>query len=113
MSKPNDSGVLVAQRSKPGAPLFFISTIDDWKRLACWVSEDNGQTWREHAISQRAFKHRIYSIGAAREVTADGWIVGTFTDVAEQAKTYYEPGLGSVYAFRIKAQPGETGPQQK
>ena len=113
MSKPNDSGALVAQRTKPGAPLFFVSTIDDWKRLACWVSEDNGQTWREHAISERAFKHRIYSIGAARDVTADGWIVGTFTDVAKQAKTYYEPGLGSVYAFRIKAQPGDTDPQQK
>ena len=28
MSKPNDSGALVAQRTKPGAPLFFVSTID-------------------------------------------------------------------------------------
>ena len=104
MSEPNDSGVLVANRSKDGSPLFFVSTIDDRKRLACLVSEDNGRTWREYAISDRTFKHRIYSIGAARDVTSDGWIVGSFTDVAEQAKTYYEPNLGSVYFFRIKAQ---------
>ena len=104
IDKPNDSGVLVANRSVRDSPLYFVSTIEDRKRLACLVSEDNGSTWQEYAISDRDFKHRVYSIGAAREITDDGWIVGTFTDVVEGAENYYAPNSGWVYFFRIKAQ---------
>ena len=103
MSEPNDSGVFVANRTKPGSPLYYVSTIDDRKRLACLVSTNNGRSWREYAISDRKFKNRVYSISAARDVTHDGWIVGTFTDVADGAKTYFEPNSGKVYFFRIKA----------
>jgi hypothetical protein len=103
MAEPSDSGVLVANRSVRDSTLYFVATIEDRKRLACLASDDNGRTWREYAISNRAFKHRVYSIGAAREITDDGWIVGTFTDVVEGAKTYYEPNSGNVYFFRIKA----------
>lgn len=100
----NDSGTLVADRSTSGSPLYFVSTIDDRKRLACLVSYDNGATWQEYAVSNRLFDHRVYSIGAARDVTDEGYIVGTFTDVAYAgAETYYEPNSGRVYFFRIKA----------
>ena len=101
MKKVNDSGALVANRSAPGSTLFFVSTIEDRKRLACLASEDNGSTWREHAISDRSFLHRVYSIGTAREITRDGWIVGTFTDVVEGSKNYSAPNSGKVYFFRI------------
>lgn len=104
LREPNDSGALVADRATANSPLYFVSTIDDRKRLACLVSYDNGATWQEYAVSDRKFDHRVYSIGAAREITADGDIIGTFTDVAyDGAKTYHEPNSGRVYFFRIKA----------
>ena len=112
MAKPNDSGVLVANRSKRNSTLYFVSTIEDRKRLACLASEDNGKTWREYAVSDRAFKNRVYTIGAAHEITDDGWIVGTFTEVGKGAKTYYEPNSGKVYFFRIKARTADRPPRE-
>ena len=103
MDQPNDSGVLVADRSVPHSTLYFVSTIDDRKRLACVASDDNGLTWREHAVSDRLFDHRVYSIGGARDVTGDGWIIGSFTDTPENAETYYEPDSGDVYFFRFRS----------
>jgi hypothetical protein len=98
---PNDSGVLVTDLANPESPLHFVSTRDDRKRLACLSSPDNGTTWREYAVSDRSFPHRVYSIGGARNLTGEGEIVGTFTDVAESAKVYTEPNSGTVYFFRI------------
>lgn len=103
--EPNDSGVLITNQAKPESPLYFVSTIDDRKRLACLVSHDNGTTWRPFAISERVSPHRIYSIGGARNLTSEGEIVGTFTDVAETAKVYTEANSGTVYFFRIPTQP--------
>jgi hypothetical protein len=71
-------------------------------RLACLVSDDNGATWRMHAVSDRKFENRVYSIGGFRRLTPDGYIVGTFTDLAPGAETYYEPHSGKVYVFRIR-----------
>lgn len=99
----NDSGALVASGGVPGSTLYFVSTIDDRRRLACLASDDNGATWHEHAISDHVFPHRLYSIGAARELTADGYIIGTFTDVVQGTETYYQDGSGRVYFFRIRA----------
>jgi len=102
---PNDSGVLTTDLANPESPLYFVSTLDDRKRLACLASPDNGTTWREFAISDRLFLHRVYSIGGARNQTSEGEIVGTFTDVAKSAKVYTEPNSGTVYFFRIPTRP--------
>jgi len=101
--KPNDSGAFAARRTVADSTLYFISTIDDRKRLACLASDDNGITWYEYAISDRTFPFRVYSIGTARDLTRDGMIIGTFTDVVEKAKLYYEDHSGHVYFFRIQA----------
>ncbi len=101
--KPNDSGAFAARRAVPGSTLYFVSTIDERKRLACLASDDNGRTWYEYAVSDRLFPYRVYSIGTARELTRDAMIIGTFTDVEEKAKTYYEDRSGHVYFFRIQA----------
>jgi hypothetical protein len=101
--KPNDSGAFAARRTLSDSTLYFVSTVDDRKRLACLASDDNGRTWYEYAVSERLFPFRVYSIGAARDLTQDGIIVGTFTDVVEKAKTYYEDHSGHVYFFRIQA----------
>jgi hypothetical protein len=102
---PNDSGVLMTDRANPESPLYFVSTVDDRKRLACLISADNGGTWREYAISDRVFPFRVYSIGGARNLTADGDLIGTFTDVRESAKLYTEADSGTVYFFRIPTRP--------
>jgi streptogramin lyase len=103
--QPNDSGVLMTDLANPESPMYFVSTLDDRKRLACLVSPDNGATWREFAISDRLFPHRVYSIGGARNQTSEGEIIGTFTDVAQSAKVYTEPNSGAVYFFRIPTKP--------
>ncbi len=100
-AEPNDSGALATDLTNPESPLYFVSTIDDRKRLACLVSHDNGSSWQEFAVSDRAFSHRVYSIGAARSLTRQGEIIGTFTDVPESAELYTEPNSGTVYFFRI------------
>lgn len=98
-----DNGLLASRGELPGGPLYFVSAIDDRTRLACLASDDNGATWYEYAVSDRKFPHRVYSIGGARELTSDGSIIGTFTDVAEGAKKYTEPQSGAVYFFKIQA----------
>jgi hypothetical protein len=99
--KPNDSGVFVSNRNEAGSRLYFVSTVYDRSRLACLASEDNGQSWYEYALSDRQFAGRVYSIGAAREPTSGGAIVGTFTVVKGEPKTYQDDNSGSVYFFRI------------
>jgi len=101
--KPNDSGAFAARRAVADSTLYFVSTLEDRKRLACLASDDNGRTWYEYAISDRRFPFRVYSIGTARDLTSDGMIAGTFTDVEEKAKLYYDDNSGHVYFFRIQA----------
>jgi hypothetical protein len=98
---PNDSGSFVANRREKGSRQYFVSTIDDRSRLACLASDDNGQTWLPYATSDQTFPARVYSISAAREPTAAGEIVGTFTIVKGAPKTYQDDNSGSVYFFRI------------
>ncbi|MBM4075266.1 MAG: hypothetical protein FJ267_06445, partial [Planctomycetes bacterium] len=100
-AQPDDSGMLATNFDDPDSPLYFVSTIDDRKRLACLISRDNGSTWKIFATSDRLFPFRVYSIGGARSLTASGDIIGTFTDVVESAKQYTEPNSGTVYFFRI------------
>jgi hypothetical protein len=50
-------------------------------RVGCLVSDDNGQTWRDHALSDKV--DAIYALGGCRDVTADGAIIGSFTSNAE------------------------------
>jgi DNA-binding beta-propeller fold protein YncE len=104
-AQPNDAGLLVTDRDQYDSPLFFVSTIEDRKRLACLISTDNGASWREFAVSDRAFPHRVYSIGGARNLTSDGAIIGTFTDVKPDAELYTEANSGTVWFFRIPTRP--------
>jgi hypothetical protein len=103
--KPNDSGAFVSSHNVAGSRLYFVSAVDSRSRLACLASDDNGDSWYEYAVSDRQFPARVYSIGAARELTADQAIIGTFTVAANNAKTYYEDKSGSVYFFRIATSP--------
>jgi hypothetical protein len=51
--------------------------------IVCLASSDNGATWHDFAATDSAARVKPYAIGGFRELTADGHIIGTFTDVAE------------------------------
>lgn len=94
-------GFFATARKRPGAPIYAVSREAKTSRIACLVSVDGGRTWKDHAVS--APVHNPYSIGGCREVTPDGWIIGSFTE-------QFEPGTqqGStsrVNFFRIRALP--------
>jgi len=66
-------------------------------RLACLHSADNGGTWQDHAVG--AVVASPYAIGGCRELTADGSIVGTFTDQSSASNA--PRGQSKVYFFTI------------
>ncbi len=69
-------------------------------QVGCLASDDNGVTWRDHAVSDQKFD-KLYSLGGCRAVTPDGFIIGSFTDTvaspAESAST------SKVYFIKINA----------
>ncbi len=103
MAEPNDSAALIGDDRSLAAPLYCVSTASDRKQLVCVKTDDNGATWRDHALGAEKFPYRVYSIGAARKTTRDGWIIGTFTNVAPQAELYTAADSGKVYFFRVRA----------
>ena len=103
IAEPNDSAALIGARPPAKSALYCVTTVKDRKQLVCVTSGDNGASWHDYALAADSFPHRVYSIGAARETTRDGWIIGSFTDVNPQAQLYTEPDSGKVYFFRIRA----------
>ena len=103
IAEPNDSAALIGTRQAEKVGLYCVTTVKDRKQLICVASTDNGASWRDYALAADSFPHRVYSIGAARETRRDGWIIGTFTDVAPKAELYTEADSGKVYFFRIRA----------
>ncbi len=92
-------GFFAMPRGKPGATLYCISRDATQPRLACLASDDNGTTWHDYAVSESV---RVpYSIGGCREITTDGWVIGTFTDQGS-AKDGASDG-SKVYFFKIRA----------
>jgi hypothetical protein len=61
-----------------GARLYCINRDANQSRLACLASDDNRTTWHDAAVSSPVCS--LYAIGGCREVTADGWVSGSFTD---------------------------------
>lgn len=68
----------------------------DRGRVACLVSHDNGETWQDYARSEVQFN--IYAIGGCRLLSADGAIIGGFTDTSKTETSNPSP---KVYFFRI------------
>ena len=63
------------------------------------TSHDNGQTWHDFARSPGGFN--VYSIGGARQISSDGYIMGTFTD--QQGSNLTPERKSKVYFFKIKS----------
>ncbi len=93
------SGFFASRSARPDSPLYCV--IQDRGHIACLASHDNGSTWRDHARSKAGFGP--YALGGCRELTADGSIIGSFTQG------------GRVYFLRIgtKAKGRASGDQAR
>ncbi len=89
-------GFLTYHPSDPDR-LYLIG--NDSGHLACLVSDDAGQSWRDFARSAQSFG--LYSIGGYRQVTDDGAIIGSFTD--QKPPEAITDQKSTVYFFRIDA----------
>jgi len=69
-------GFFTTKSSLENAPLYCIGNFGG--HPACLASDDNGETWYDYATCEESFN--VYSIGGCREITADGYIIATFTD---------------------------------
>jgi hypothetical protein len=98
-------GFFAAHRAKPGSTLYCIGRDASTSRLVCLASDDHGVTWRDYAVSDPVANP--YAIGGCREVTADGWIIGSFTE--QIAPTTDSGGGSKVHFFRIRAGLGGKG----
>ena len=52
-------------------------------RIVVLKSEDNGLTWHKHALGPLSI---TYAMGGAPQVTDDGYIIGTYTDITDPSK---------------------------
>jgi hypothetical protein len=89
-------GFFASRCSLPNAPLYCV--MGSQGRLACLASDDNGQSWYDYAVSDTAYS--LYAVGGCREVTEDGWIIGSFTDSREQPPQ--RVGQSHVYFFCVR-----------
>ena len=81
--------------------LYCVSHTPDG-RVGCLASDDNGTTWRDHAVSEKKYD-RMYALGGCRAVTADGHIIGSFTDsLASPAESV---STSRVHFIKIAAAP--------
>jgi hypothetical protein len=82
----------------PDYPIYCVSAArssdpsNKGTHLGALVSYDNGTTWHDYAISD--FNDQgLYSIGGSREITDDGYLIGSYTDTRNGAVVRF---------FRIK-----------
>jgi hypothetical protein len=76
-----------------GEALYLVGG-DAEGRIAVIRSDDNGDSWTDFALSDQTFG-MIYAVSGSQRVTADGNIVGMFTDQREE--------LGDAYFFSVRA----------
>jgi hypothetical protein len=92
-------GFFASQSARQGSTLYCIGRDAAASRLVCLASDDQGTTWCDYAASDAVANP--YSIGGCREVTADGWVIGSFT---EQITPTTDNGGGSkVHFFKFRA----------
>jgi hypothetical protein len=105
LSLRNLDGFFATRAAEPNATIYVVSRDAGAIRLACLASDDNGSTWRDYAVGPVVTN--VYAIGGCREVTDDGWIIGSFT---EQIASTLDPGGGSkVHFFRIRVESPRAG----
>ena len=96
-------GFFAADPRKSNSPLYYISKQGN--RLACLVSHDNGATWKDYAVSRELVNSTfsIYAIGGFREITKDGCIIGTFTEICGDIKDIYVKSKAHFIRIKVEA----------
>jgi hypothetical protein len=90
-------GGLASQANKPDAPIFAVVRDASRARLVCLRSDDQGTSWRDWAVGPDVVSP--YATGTCREITANGSVIGTFTDAIEPSND--NVGKSKVYFFSI------------
>jgi len=108
LSLRNLDGFLATRTAEPNGTIYAVSRDANASRLACLASEDNGNTWHDHAVS--APVTNPYAIGGCREITSDGFIIGSFTDqIPAMTNTNARP---KVYFFKIQSGAKKVSPRR-
>jgi len=94
-------GFFASDPHRSDSPLYCVGR-DKAGRIICLVSRDRGHTWRDYAASDETF--HAYSIGGFRQITHEGYIVGSFTD--SHGSTAVNDQKSKVYFLRIRAAAG-------
>ncbi|MEK7633617.1 MAG: hypothetical protein AAB437_02125, partial [Patescibacteria group bacterium] len=89
----NLDGFCATHVSQSDFPIYCISRSYPDLHLGVLVSYDNGTNWHDYAVSDFNDQN-LYSIGGAREITSDGYIIGSYTDARDPFPVRF---------FRIKA----------
>jgi hypothetical protein len=91
-------GFLATSQRDASSPLFLISlTAKAPVRIACLRSDDNGTTWHDHAVSEPM--KFPYALGGCREITPEGFVIGSFSEVINAATN--KQSQGRAHFFRI------------
>jgi len=87
-------GFCATRNRESNFPIYCISTsynkITGAVKLAVLASFNNGETWQDYAAYDMGGNSPVggaYSIGGAREISADGYILGSFTDTTKNPPT--------------------------
>ena len=99
LSLRNLDGFFAARAAQTNGTIYAVSHDANANRLACLASDDNGATWYDYAVSGPVTN--AYSVGGCREITRDGYIIGSFTEQA--ASTTNSNSASKVYFLKIKA----------
>ncbi|MFC5650536.1 hypothetical protein ACFPYJ_15675 [Paenibacillus solisilvae] len=93
-------GFFATDPSNGHSTLYYVSKQGG--RLACVASEDNGESWYDYAFSREMAgdTHAIYAIGGFREITSDGYIIGTFTERCGDFRDIF--GKTRVHFLKVK-----------
>ncbi len=101
-------GFFAADPRQIDGPLYCIAREVRGFRIACLISRDGGDTWHDYAISPKfrdgddAEFHQPYAVGGCRDITPDGYIIGSFTELAGSEIAPMRGG--KVWFFKIKAE---------
>lgn len=93
-------GGLASQIDKPNAPIFCIAKDAKRARLVCLKSDDQGSNWGDWAVSPDIINP--YAVGICREISANGTVIGTFTDAIEPSNDNF--GKSKLYFFSMETE---------
>ena len=91
-------GTFSCRMADAKSPLVAILKDAQGPRLAALRSDDQGAHWHDLAVSQDVTAP--YAISGCRELTPDGYAIGTFTDAIEPGND--PTGKSRLYFYRVR-----------